>query len=187
MAHKIQSEFTYFNPRSPRGSDSQVAAHFEVETYFNPRSPRGSDARLMRPPLWPFISIHAPREGATDWQEHLEQGQQISIHAPREGSDIIRYYWRNVNGDFNPRSPRGERHAIFLPSNSLKAFQSTLPARGATGIPFDVCRHAGDFNPRSPRGERLPGTGGAKFVSKISIHAPREGSDHLRTAVWAIF
>ena len=78
-------------------------------------------------------------------------------------------------------------------------FQSTLPARGATGLshrgdpPLNISIHAPregsdftrmegkgqcrNFNPRSPRGERRPGSHGQLDWNGISIHAPREGSD----------
>ena len=59
---------------------------------------------------------------------------EISIHAPRAGSDD----WRGRIGRyalyFNPRSPCGERQKLFGITPSGKAFQSTLPVRGATGI-----------------------------------------------------
>ena len=104
----------------------------------------------------------------------------ISIHAPRTGSDVI------VGNDnckfitnFNPRSPHGERrveadkttiavgisiHAPRTGSDSasmlrvlgVQTFQSTLPARGATG-----------------QGTR------PIYSTTISIHAPRTGSDIL--------
>ena len=102
----------------------------------------------------------------------------ISIHAPRVGSD-----------------PDG---SFFI--RALAAFQSTLPVWGATSAhrPDRYCR--GYFNPRSPCGERQPAQGqscaprtfqstlpvwGATWISshiamlqfKISIHAPRVGSD----------
>ena len=56
--------------------------------------------------------------------------------------------------NFNPRSPHGERPARAKASAKAKAFQSTLPAWGATGHPI-VCDTCID----------------------ISIHAPRMGSD----------
>ncbi len=56
--------------------------------------------------------------------------------------------------DFNPRSPRGERQTSGRPSG-----------------------HRGDFNPRSPRGERRNGNGRSHWSLRISIHAPRVGSD----------
>ena len=58
------------------------------------------------------ISIHAPREGSDRYLK--EQGMllmDISIHAPREGSDS----------------------SVKLPRGLKRGFQSTLPARGATG------------------------------------------------------
>ena len=57
----------------------------------------------------------------------------ISIHAPRTGSDEIREIWLG----------------------GLVEFQSTLPARGATLMAFDI-----------------------ETTRLISIHAPRTGSDH---------
>ena len=57
-------------------------------------------------------------------------------------------------------------------------FQSTLPARGATEPPA-AARAASNFNPRSPHGERPDGDAQAP-PRKISIHAPRTGSDQSR-------
>ena len=56
--------------------------------------------------------------------------------------------------DFNPRSPRGERHGRRNPSLRCKY-----------------------FNPRSPRGERPIADDCVIVAVRISIHAPREGSD----------
>ena len=56
-------------------------------------------------------------------------------------------------GNFNPRSPHGERR---------------LPLRSGKGLP--------NFNPRSPHGERQIQQG-TNEVLDISIHAPRTGSD----------
>ena len=81
----------------------------------------------------------------------------ISIHAPREGSDdVLILGGSRCIDDFNPRSPRGERLKAAKETELDALFQSTLPARGAT--------------------DRYPLNGVAHF---ISIHAPREGSDHL--------
>ena len=61
---------------------------------------------------------------------------RISIHAPREGSDL----------------------PVTLARDRQHVFQSTLPARGATGSLRRKTRY---------------------FA--ISIHAPREGSDRIST------
>ena len=82
--------------------------------------------------------------------------EQISIHAPREGGD---------NG---------------TSSNSafVTKFQSTPPARGATlsaqGLPSALAV----FQSTPPaRGATLVANGKTQAVTKISIHAPREGGD----------
>ena len=149
---------------------------------FNPRSPHGE-------------RLH---------QRHQRGfGRAISIHAPRTGSDPIQREVMVVTDyDFNPRSPHGERHPAagdwdnyclisihaprtgsddasgFPKRHSVKRFQSTLPARGATksqkkcgkGIAFQSTLPARgatrDSRPRCPD-------------PPISIHAPRTGSDEL--------
>ena len=101
------------------------------------------------------ISIHAPREGG---DSHTYSGQtriaNISIHAPREGGDRYRHQAAVLGGDFNPRPPRGGRPFGCCGNRCCCRFQSTPPARGATGQ-NDVVQHSG----------------------LISIHAPREGGD----------
>ena len=80
-----------------------------------------------------LISIHAPRTGS-DNSESTKSCTDIliSIHAPRTGSDPY-------------------CHFVF---GGTGGFQSTLPARGATGLRL-VCNNKGrHFNPRSPHGER---------------------------------
>ena len=124
----------------------------------------------------------------------------ISIHAPRTGSDNRGYRVIGGMGDFNPRSPHGERPAMLgnmcrestlfqstLPArgatypkvfHTLTAlFQSTLPARGATVSPESRCTERADFNPRSPHGERPAFHQRQHAGGTISIHAPRTGSD----------
>ena len=107
--------------------------------------------------------------------------------------------WCCRYGNFNPRSPHGERQHLPLRYQVHRKFQSTLPAWGATWRPHASSVPHRDFNPRSPHGERqnsillpnvqwtfqstLPAwgaTGKATWKDKtpdISIHAPRMGSD----------
>ena len=101
--------------------------------------------------------------------------------------------------NFNPRSPRGERHSTKANNLTLYPFQSTLPSRGATKTRFQLdvlpefqstlpSRGATSepeysairrlyFNPRSPRGERPLQRGDCGSEKRISIHAPLAGSD----------
>ena len=81
----------------------------------------------------------------------------ISIHAPRTGSDGGRYKNNKAPDNFNPRSPHGER-PVFI------GFPPPSP----------------NFNPRSPHGERLREHQEGHPHHRISIHAPRTGSDGRR-------
>ena len=104
------------------------------------------------------ISIHAPREGSDGEDVRGDPSFSfISIHAPREGSDAVIVYFLSFRSKFNPRSPRGERPDAPQRHNRTARFQSTLPARGATQNTLSFLNHA-----------------------RISIHAPREGSDLYR-------
>ena len=61
-------------------------------------------------------------------------------------------------------------------------FQSTLPVWGATRPRRLSPGRARYFNPRSPCGERPRGRGPPPGPRRISIHAPRVGSDRLSSA-----
>ena len=122
---------------------------------FNPRSPHGErrfDAG-QDAPLDLFQST-LPARGATGAFRDVPRAAVISIHAPRTGSDWICRASSKSAHDFNPRSPHGERHRDAFKPSHVCSFQSTLPARGATGM------YAADF-----------------YLVEISIHAPRTGSD----------
>ena len=96
-----------------------------------------------------------PVRGATHGHSHRQGLIHISIHAPRAGSDSGIVTEMLLILDFNPCSPCGER----------QTWAAHRP------------RHK-DFNPCSPCGER-PAKAKKLFESgmKISIHAPRAGSD----------
>ena len=119
-----------------------------------------------------------PVWGATRQLRKERRMSQISIHAPRVGSDWSSA-WRLYTGpgNFNPRSPCGERRGFRSYSFfQNKGFQSTLPVWGATvaggdhpdghGISIHAPRVGSDASPCRQQG----------WVW-ISIHAPRVGSD----------
>ena len=164
---------------APRGGSDergiQIGGHAQ---HFNPRSPRGERLGVLS----------ADRTAIA-----------ISIHAPRGGSDFFRVRSGYKYRLFQSTLPAGG--ATLKGASGLKpvAFQSTLPAGGATSCKPKSNRCIRHFNPRSPRGERrinalrysqpnlfqstLP-AGGATTIKvyvprdkKISIHAPRGGSD----------
>ena len=96
------------------------------------------------------------------------------------GSDRPGRSCDSFSGNFNPRSPCGER----LPSGSWngwgwKNFNPRSPCGERRGG-IDTNLHACDFNPRSPCGERHQALQCMDMMDFISIHAPRVGSDQLR-------
>ena len=71
---------------------------------------------------------------ATEGQSQPSVSNIISIHALREESDPPKFDIPFKYGDFNPRSPRGERPQTYTNSKSKVVFQSTLSARRATPL-----------------------------------------------------
>ncbi len=190
-----------FYPRSPRGE--RLAAFADAirgGVFLSTLPARGATASTRRESHRRYISIHAPREGSdgpkptgprstTDFYPRSPRGERhkfrgglkkwakISIHAPREGSDCSHLCNLYKNHHFYPRSPRGERRASTSGTSEWLEFLSTLPARGATSwpawaaFPHRISIHA-------PREGSDRGTAGRYHqLSAISIHAPREGSD----------
>ena len=130
-----------FQSTLPARGATQTAHVLLLLPDFNPRSPHG-ERHLSEylSGLRENISIHAPRTGSDRVRRAGVRRRSISIHAPRTGSDI-------------PSHPVNRR--------TMLRFQSTLPARGATGSSVFLARIAFDFNPRSPHGERrAPATSG---------------------------
>ena len=170
-----------FNPRSPHGERRRTATHKRRRERFQSTLPargatepparassrqqfqstlpaRGATPARESKLLDGCISIHAPRTGSdTDTSFSTNEQQMISIHAPRTGSDQHSRWTAPDGKNFNPRSPHGERPDFRRDVFGNQQFQSTLPARGATGhAPVLGC------------------------CQRISIHAPRTGSDQIR-------
>ena len=152
-----------FNPRSPHGERHSAETGDVAGRGFQSTLP----ARGATPPEHQALRH---RENFNPRSPHGERPirisfsrsrRNISIHAPRTGSDLDRY--------------EGVPHYY--------TFQSTLPARGATGKRLRGRCARGDFNPRSPHGERLMSMSITIYPPSISIHAPRTGSDHLSLPV----
>ena len=148
---------------------------------------------------WKQFQSTLPVGGATRLLGKQPGDILISIHAPRGGSDTNPAIRQRRNGNFNPRSPWGER------PHADGALPQTLPIsiHAPRGGSDPIWKHGEGryryFNPRSPWGERLcvriyrpfevgfqstlPVGGAtisssrAEATSGISIHAPRGGSD----------
>ena len=81
-----------------------------------------------------------------------------------------------VADDFNPRSPHGERRCFARPPRNPSDFNPRSP-HGERPFPCLAARAYSNFNPRSPHGERPDRPRRNRRGLRISIHAPRTGSD----------
>ena len=213
-----------FNPRSPHGERlNAVSPEGNLILFQSTLPARGATGRSKMTTLTRDISIHAPRTGSdVDFsglmeksilisihaprtgsdnkiRQEMQQFQQISIHAPRTGSDALAMWCVLNHGNFNPRSPHGERLGIRMAQQAMQKISIHAPRTGSdptSPLPPWMLR---DFNPRSPHGERrtwrradarsagfqstLPARGATIYkysdvlATPISIHAPRTGSD----------
>ena len=124
----------------------------------------------------------------------MGRGLDFNPHSPR-GERHVRKIHRQAGWNFNPHSPRGERLYDFPALCHISVFQSTLPARGATGSKYrrrqrrDISIHTPregsdqhfavcflncvDFNPHSPRGERRHSAGSRALCQDFNPHSPR--------------
>ena len=200
LSSATRSIWANFNPRSPHGERLTVEPQNGQGYDFNPRSPHG-ERRLKagRQREMNTFQPTLPARGATRMLDNQIARTFISTHAPRTGSDDGRRRTSAAAKDFNPRSPHGERrhtrtqtaspktistHAPRTGSDGIKhgkrfgqrAFQPTLPARGATP-PIRGFVKALAFQPT------LPARGATRRQQLIyhrlciSTHAPRTGSD----------
>ena len=104
---------------------------------------------------------------------------QISIHAPRTGSDV-RKLKALTRDEFAFQSTLPARGATSTSRIYLLywSFQSTLPARGAT-VSLDTLVGRDEFQSTLPARGATKGGERVMLVIPISIHAPRTGSDEL--------
>ena len=109
-----------FNPRSPYGERRGREPPPVVSVGFQSTLPlRGATTVWRACPIPMRFQSTLPLRGATLEPLRVVLGVEISIHAPLTGSDRRRPSGRAQSGDFNPRSPYGER-----PSSSM-ALSST--------------------------------------------------------------
>ncbi len=114
--------------------------------------------------------------GATDVPGTAGGQHEISIHAPHAGSDSRGRDEPPHPGDFNPRSPCGERQAMTETAQQPNTFQSTLPMRGAT-VSLSLVNIFRLFQSTLPMRGATPRELEQKGFIDISIHAPHAGSD----------
>ena len=101
----LSSSFSYFNPRSHEGSDSDLVMNIYNRNHFNPRSHEGSDhlPTLMR------------QSTVTEFQSTLPRGERPAV-----------FKMFSPLSDFNPRSHEGsdsnfrQKVLFSLSKNCLK-------------------------------------------------------------------
>ena len=117
-----------------------------------------------------------PVWGATAGRKGDARMDWISIHAPRVGSDQRAEEHQRPAVNFNPRSPCGERPSSSAETSSRLNFNPRSPC-GERPLSITPYNPPKNFNPRSPCGERRVGRCRRQRARRISIHAPRVGSD----------
>ena len=87
--------------------------------------PRGATYALVHGVCWGYwISIHAPRGGATTECHTMAQAEFISIHAPPRGATATSWLMVSIVADFNSRpSARGDTAELI--DEVLEKFQFT--------------------------------------------------------------
>ena len=166
---------------APRaGSDGEAPAIEASKTYISIHAPRaGSDDNWRGGLTWVGISIHAPRAGSDGERLPLPLPVKgISIHAPRAGSDKSASFCAVRPVIFQSTLPVRGATDYFVLGRVCGIFQSTLPVRGATCISCQSSTR-GRFQSTLP----VRGATEIKIITvkqdKISIHAPRAGSDYM--------
>ena len=146
---------------------------------FNPRSLHG-ERRLQGRSFTAGVSAFQstlPARGATIANPLLPPMHLISIHAPCTGSDGKYPFARLYISNFNPRSLHGERLYMLDNIHQETAFQSTLPARGATTEDYIFELEQKPFQSTLPARGATSATSCRNSSQAISIHAPCTGSD----------
>ncbi len=190
-----------FNPRAPHGARPAASHACCSDGKFQSTRPaRGATCYCKDPPGCHFVSIHAPRTGRDVQASRPRLAHRpVSIHAPRTGRDPDGLWSFSTETDVSIHAPRtGRDCGTTVATASVKEFQSTRPARGATPLPArSVCqqavsihaprtgrdgnaRHvAGEhdgFNPRAPHGARLDPSSRYAWAAPFQSTRPARGA-----------
>ena len=176
----------HFNPRSPHGERPAIWRYAHTRRrYFNPRSPHG-ERRPSTQTTGCLLTFQPtlPARGATRHTRKNGAQCRISTHAPRTGSDNIWRYHPAAVGNFNPRSPHGER-LIFAPNLcNLHLISTHAPRTGSDFCYFNRQRIRFKFQPTLPARGATTYAVGITYKYAISTHAPRTGSDAGDIVEW---
>ena len=148
--------FGDFYPRSPCGERHNAGPLPTVCTDFYPRSPCGERLKeVEKLSRVTVISIHAllAESDANRLSRQSRLPAFLSTLSLRRATPTGGQTFE-INLNFYPRSPCGERLRRLPMADFDKIFLSTLSLRRATRIPQDQLPNDGYFYPRSPCGER---------------------------------
>ena len=155
----VRPDFLFLSTLPARGATNSAHQSVQAHQFLSTLPARGATRAGLKVVRKDNISIHAPREGSDKAPTHAVLfSKKFLSTLPARGATVLDGYRLIHQGDFYPRSPRGER----------------LPAAHRCGRNHLISIHA----PRegSDRAARTALT----RLMVISIHAPREGSDEKR-------
>ena len=179
LADLILDTISRISIHAPRmGSDSAFLERPELHFQFQSTLPGWGATGRIGTWVWTIIfQSTLPGWGATVAGNIIGRGQIFQSTLPGWGATTRSGSESPLPEYFNPRSPDGERPMIYFSFSSVALFQSTLPGWGATRRPlsqspgFRISIHA----PRM--GSDCRSAGSPCPRRPISIHAPRMGSD----------
>ncbi len=139
-----------------RGATSCPEREMNLETHFNPRSPCGErHSHQCDGCKADEFQSTLPMRGATLASLQRLLSELISIHAPHAGSDYVNVKVSGTVTTFQSTLPmRGATGACRRPQRAGGNFNPRSPC-GERPRPGPLHRTIRDFNPRSPCGERL--------------------------------
>ena len=128
---------------------------YEAELISIHSSHTGRDGGLSAAHGHGQISIHSSHTGRDYYRvKYLSSKISISIHSSHTGRDIVCLRIRFCSYHFNPLFPYGKRPVYPLDAVAPVVFQSTLPIREETQVPFAY-----------------------RYLLSISIHSSHTGRD----------
>ena len=149
-----------FNPRPPRGGRLPECDGFIISIAFQSTPPaRGATRRCRcRSGSYQNFNPRPPRGGRLVDKLLSDMRKIISIHAPREGGDVT----------------------MAQQMIDAELFQSTPPARGATGGFILLSPPIRNFNPRPPRGGRLTSKYFLRIFYRFQSTPPARGATQVK-------
>jgi hypothetical protein len=151
-----------FNPRARAGRDMQPNYPSIRIDSFNPRARAGRDSQNA---LCIYLALlfqsTRPRGARHKGGNAMFNESRVSIHAPA----------------------RGATRADWIVRNKAVQFQSTRAARGADECEPRHCSSTCWFQPRARAGRDPMTTGGRRWTTLVSIHAPAGGATRRCTRI----